>query len=79
MEAIAAVTYLMAGSDILIMRHPEAIRMVKSFVDLGLDGGPAVDVPPIQKQLAEVSIDLAAISPEPDLTIEEEFKTLLSQ
>jgi CO dehydrogenase/acetyl-CoA synthase delta subunit len=34
MEAVGAVTYLMAGSDVLIMRHPEAIRMVKAFIDL---------------------------------------------
>jgi acetyl-CoA decarbonylase/synthase complex subunit delta len=35
MEAVGAVTYLMAGSDVLIMRHPEAIRLTKAFIDLG--------------------------------------------
>jgi acetyl-CoA decarbonylase/synthase, CODH/ACS complex subunit delta len=34
MEAVGAVTYLMAGSNILIMRHPESVRLVKSFIDL---------------------------------------------
>lgn len=34
LEALGAVVYLMAGSNIIILRHPEAIRLVKSFVDL---------------------------------------------
>ena len=72
METVAAVGYLMSGSDILIMRHPEAIRLVKSFVDLAMDGGSAADVAPIKKELEAAAPDLAAISPEPDLTIEED-------
>jgi acetyl-CoA decarbonylase/synthase complex subunit delta len=72
MEAVGAVTYLMAGSDILIMRHPEAIRMAKSFIDLLIAGGKATDVAPIKKQLADVDLNLASLSPAPDLTIEEE-------
>jgi acetyl-CoA decarbonylase/synthase complex subunit delta len=74
MEAVGAVTYLMAGSDILIMRHPESIRMVKAFIDLAMDGGIAADMAPIAKRLDDVSVDLAALAPEPDLTIEEEKK-----
>ena len=72
MEAVGAVSYLMAGSDILIMRHPESIRMVKAFIDLVSDGGAANDVAPLKKQLDDVDIDFAALAPEPDLTIEEE-------
>ncbi len=72
MEAVGAVSYLMSGSDILIMRHPESIRMVKSFIDLIMEGGSAQDIAPISKQLADVDIDYAATAPEPDLTIEEE-------
>ncbi len=72
MEAIGAVTYLMAGSDILIMRHPEAIRLTKTFIDLLVDGGSAADLAPIAKQLDDVDIDFAKLSPKPDLTIEEE-------
>lgn len=72
MEAIGAVSYLLAGSDILIMRHPEAVRMVRSFIDLITDGGTANDIMPIKKGLAMADIDFAAISPKPDLTIEEE-------
>jgi acetyl-CoA decarbonylase/synthase complex subunit delta len=74
MEAVGAVTYLMAGSDILIMRHPEAIRMVKAFIDVAMDGGSLADLAPIAKRLEGVSVDLAALAPEPDLTIEEEKK-----
>lgn len=32
MEAIGAVSMLMAGSNILVMRHPEAIKLVKEFM-----------------------------------------------
>jgi len=72
MEAVGAVSYLMAGSDILMMRHPESIRMVKSFIDLVSEGGAAGDVAPIKKDLDDVDIDYASLAPEPDLTIEEE-------
>ncbi|UCD78209.1 MAG: acetyl-CoA decarbonylase/synthase complex subunit delta [Desulfobacterales bacterium] len=72
MEAVGAVAYLMSGSDILIMRHPESIRLVKSYIDLVYEGGMASDVAPIKKQLADVELDLLSLSPEPDLTIAEE-------
>ncbi|MEJ2154852.1 MAG: acetyl-CoA decarbonylase/synthase complex subunit delta [Desulfobacteraceae bacterium] len=74
MEAVGAVTYLLSGSDVLIMRHPEAIRMTKAYIDLLMDGGSAADIAPIAKKLAGADIDLAALAPEPDLTIEEEKK-----
>jgi acetyl-CoA decarbonylase/synthase complex subunit delta len=74
MEAVGAVAYLMGGSDVLIMRHPESIRLVKSYIDLVYEGGMASDVAPIQKRLDGVNVDLLSISPEPDLTIEEKKK-----
>jgi acetyl-CoA decarbonylase/synthase complex subunit delta len=74
MEAVGAVAYLMGGSDVLIMRHPESIRLVKSYIDLVYDGGKADDVAAIVKQLDAADVDLLALSPEPDLTIEEEKK-----
>ena len=74
MEAVGAVAYLMSGSDVLIMRHPESIRLVKSYIDLVYDGGAAADVAEIQKQLDAVDVDLLGLSPEPDLTIAEEKK-----
>ena len=74
MEAVGAVSYLVAGSDILIMRHPESIRLVKSFIDLAIDGGSAKDVAGIEKRLPASEIDYASLAPEPDLTIAEEKK-----
>jgi acetyl-CoA decarbonylase/synthase complex subunit delta len=74
MEAVGAVSYLMSGSSILIMRHPESIKMVRAFIDLVYAGGSAMDIAPITKQLDDVEIDFAALSPEPDLTIAEEEK-----
>ena len=32
MEAVTAVSLLLAGSDLLIMRHPEAVKLVKSMI-----------------------------------------------
>ena len=72
MEAVTAVIYLLAGSNVLIMRHPEAIRLTKAFIDLGLDGGSAMDVAPLNKMLDDIDIDFASLAPEPDLTIEGE-------
>jgi len=74
MEAVGAVAYLMSGSSILIMRHPESIKLVKAFIELASGGGSAMDVAPITKQLDDVDIDFAAMAPAPDLTIEEEKK-----
>ncbi|MCP4719227.1 MAG: acetyl-CoA decarbonylase/synthase complex subunit delta [Desulfobacteraceae bacterium] len=72
MEAVGAVSYLMSGSSILIMRHPESIKLAKAFIDLISDGGSAMDVAPISKILDDVEIDFAALASAPDLTIEEE-------
>ena len=72
MEAVSAVIYLMSGANVLIMRHPEAIRLTKSFIELALNGGSAADVAPISKQLDDVDIDFASLAPEPDLTIKGE-------
>ncbi len=74
MESVGAVSYLLAGSDVLIIRHPETVRLVKAFIDLGIDGGGVGDVAGIQKKLPESEIDLVKLAPEPDLTIEEEEK-----
>ncbi len=72
MEAVTAITYLVSGANVMIMRHPEAIRLTKAFIDLALAGGSAADVAAINKQLDDVDIDLAALAPEADLTIEGE-------
>ncbi len=67
MESVASVCYLMAGSDILILRHPESVRLIRSFVELMMNGGVATDVNGISKKLELKEADLAAISPEPNL------------
>ena len=74
MEAVGAITYLLSGSNLLIMRHPEAIRLTKEFIDALADGGSLTDSAPIAKRLGDVAIDFTALSPEPDLTIAEEKK-----
>lgn len=74
MEAVGAVSYLLSGSSILIMRHPESIKLAKAFINLIAEGGSAMDVPAIEKRLDDVDIDFAALSPDVDLTIEEEKK-----
>ena len=74
MEAVGAVSYLVAGSSILIMRHPESIKLAKAFIDLAYAGGSAKDVAPIAKRMDDVDIDFAAMAKSPDLTIEEEKK-----
>ena len=67
MEAVAAVAYLLSGSDVAILRHPESARLVKAYVDLMAQGGSAEDVAGISKQLDLEEPDLLGLSPEPDL------------
>ena len=74
MEAIGAVSYLMSGTSLLIMRHPESIRLVKDFIKILADGGSAMETAPIAKKMADVKVDFAALAPPLDLTIEEEKK-----
>jgi acetyl-CoA decarbonylase/synthase complex subunit delta len=72
MEAVGAVAYLMSGSGILFMRHPEAVRLVKSYIDLMYKGGSAAGIAPIAKKLPAEDIDLLSLSPAPNLAIAEE-------
>ncbi|MEW5725439.1 MAG: acetyl-CoA decarbonylase/synthase complex subunit delta, partial [Thermodesulfobacteriota bacterium] len=41
MEATEAVAMLLAGSDILILRHPETVKLVKQWISLMIEGGQA--------------------------------------
>ncbi|MBI9074720.1 MAG: acetyl-CoA decarbonylase/synthase complex subunit delta [Desulfatibacillum sp.] len=70
METTAAVSYLLAGSNVLIMRHPESVRMVKGYIDLMMDGG-ASSIAGISKRLDAYEADLAALAPAADLTMAE--------
>jgi acetyl-CoA decarbonylase/synthase complex subunit delta len=74
MEAVGAVSYLMSGSNVLIMRHPEAIKLTKEFINSMSDGGSLMGAAPIEKRLADVDVDFGSLAPELDLTIEEEKK-----
>ena len=67
MESTAAVAYLLAGSDVVILRHPESVRLTRAFIDLMINGGVASDVEEISKGLELEEADLISISPEPDL------------
>jgi acetyl-CoA decarbonylase/synthase complex subunit delta len=72
METVAATCYLLAGADIVTLRHPESVRLVRSFIQLMLNGGTATDVKEIGKRLRLGQADLAAISPAPVLTLAKE-------
>ncbi|RLB14677.1 MAG: acetyl-CoA decarbonylase/synthase complex subunit delta [Deltaproteobacteria bacterium] len=72
METVAAVCYLLAGSDLVILRHPESVRLVRAFIERISEGGSMVDLAEINKRAELKEVDLAAISPEPDLSIAEE-------
>jgi len=67
MECVGAVCYLLGGSSVLILRHPETVRMVRSFIELLSNGGSASDVKEISKELDLEEADLIPLSPEPNL------------
>ena len=67
METVAAVAYLMAGSNVVILRHPESVRLTRSFIELLTNGGSAGDVKAITKILEPAAVDLIALAPKPNL------------
>jgi len=67
MECVAAVCYLLAGSDVVILRHPESVKLVRSFIGRMVKGGTATDVQGISKKLAVKEADLLSIAPAPNL------------
>jgi acetyl-CoA decarbonylase/synthase complex subunit delta len=71
MEASAAVCYILAGADAVILRHPESVRLVRAFIDRMVNSGSAMDVEAIHKKLELKEVDLASLAPEPVLTVEE--------
>jgi acetyl-CoA decarbonylase/synthase complex subunit delta len=72
MESVAAACYLMAGSDVVILRHPESVRLVRAFIDRMVKGGAATDVKPVAKKLPLKEADLIAISPQPQTAVGKE-------
>ena len=71
METVAAVCYLLGGADVVILRHPESVRLVRAFIEHMRNGGSVADVTEITKKIELQEADLMAVSPEPDLTIAE--------
>jgi len=71
MESTAAVCYLLAGASVLILRHPESVRLTKSFIELLSNGGTAANVADVSKVLDLETADLLSLSPDPNLDFEE--------
>lgn len=67
MESVAAVCYLLAGASVVVLRHPESVRLTKSFIELLSNGGTAAGVADVSKVLELETADLLAISPDPNL------------
>jgi len=72
MESVAATCYLMAGSDVVILRHPESVKLARSFIDRMVKGGAATDVKPVAKKLPLKEADLISISPQPQTAVGKE-------
>jgi acetyl-CoA decarbonylase/synthase complex subunit delta len=72
MESVAATCYLMAGSDVVILRHPESVKLVRSFIDRMVKGGAATDVKPVSKKLPLKEADLISIAPQPQTAVAKE-------
>ncbi len=71
MEGVGAVAYLLAGSDVLIMRHPESVTLVKKFMDLLITGDK--DLSP-----ADLAAKLKALNVKPEGTYPEIVKTVVA-
>jgi len=67
METVAAVCYLLSGSNVVILRHPESVRLVRSFIEMMFNGVMATDLKGIAKNLEAKEVDLISISPSPNL------------
>jgi acetyl-CoA decarbonylase/synthase complex subunit delta len=72
METVSAVCYLLSGADVVVLRHPESVRLTRSFIGLMVNGGMATQVQEISKRLPLKEADLLSISPEPDLSLPKE-------
>jgi len=56
LESVGAVTYLMAGSDILVLRHPESVKMVREFIGLMITGDLAMSPDKIAAKLSAINV-----------------------
>jgi acetyl-CoA decarbonylase/synthase, CODH/ACS complex subunit delta len=54
LEAITATTYVLAGADVLVMRHPHAIQLVRNYL-ADMAGDPRTETTPIPPENAVVA------------------------
>ena len=71
MESVGAVAYLLAGSDILILRHPETVKLVKRLKEQLITGD--LDMSP-----ADLASKLAALNVKPQGDFPEIVKTAVA-
>ena len=71
MESVGAVSYLLAGSDILILRHPETVKLVNRLKDQMITGD--LDLSP-----ADLAGKLAALNVKPQGEYPEIVKTAVA-
>lgn len=64
MESVAAASYLLAGSDILILRHPETVSLVKKFMDLLITGDLGISPADLSAKLKNLNSKPAGEYPE---------------
>lgn len=54
METISAVSFLLAGSDIVILRHPESVKLIKGFIEkMRAERAPAAERMKVQRERAK--------------------------
>ncbi|MFA4909705.1 MAG: acetyl-CoA decarbonylase/synthase complex subunit delta [Desulfobacteria bacterium] len=56
LECVGAVSYLMAGSDILVLRHPESVKRVKEFMSLMMTGDMAMSSDKLATKLNVINV-----------------------
>jgi acetyl-CoA decarbonylase/synthase complex subunit delta len=56
LECVGAVSYLMAGSDILVLRHPESVKRVKEFMGLMMTGDMAMNPDRLAAKLNVINV-----------------------
>jgi acetyl-CoA decarbonylase/synthase, CODH/ACS complex subunit delta len=71
MEAVGAVSYMLAGSDILILRHPKTVSLIKKLKDQLVTGD--MDMNP-----ADLAAKLAALNVRPEGKYPEIVKTAIA-
>ena len=64
MEGVGAVSYLLAGSDVLIMRHPDAARMIKQCIHLLISGDTAISPADLTAKYKAINVKPSGDYPE---------------